>query len=571
MSRRIPIVVYCAGLLVILLGAPHASARLGSQPARPKLVVLLMVDQMRADYLDRYGALLEHGLKRLTTNGAWYTKAALPYMNTVTCAGHATAGTGTFPYQHGLINNAWISRRTEASETCTEDATTTLVAYGKFRGLGESAKRLMRPTLAEILRKERQGRSVSLSLKARAAIGMAGHQGDAVLWFDEHGFVFTSSTAFTETPEPSIDAFIKAHPIEQAKGTEWARALPVARYQYDDEPDGERANLGWGMAFPHPFGRDDRNFYPRWEESPLSDEYLEQMAEAAVDGLRLGTSQGTDFLGISFSALDLVGHAFGPRSHEVQDVIVRIDRTIGRLLDFLDQRVGRDNYVLALSSDHGVGDIPEQVSGARVSAEVVVRVIDETLRGMWPESPSRDIADVIRPFLGGGLYVSGISNNDVYFRAGVFDRLQRDQKAMRAVLDALRGIPGLASVLRGDALATPDARSSSDPATRAAALSYVPGQSGDLVLVLQENAVISTSAANHGTAHDYDQQIPIIFYGPGIPAGRLEAPASSADIAVTLAARLGLTMAAADGHVLFTGTQQPLHEAVTSARDTSRR
>jgi len=574
MSRRLPIAVYCAALLAILLASPGAFARFGSQPAAqpgPKLVVLLMVDQMRADYLDRYGALLEHGLKHLTTSGAWYTKAAVPYMNTVTCAGHATAGTGTFPYQHGMINNAWISRKTEASETCTEDATTTLVAYGKFGGPGESAKRLMRPTLAETLRKERHGRSVSLSLKARSAIGMAGHQGDAVIWFGERGFVFTSSTAFTEKPEPSIEAFIKAHPIEQARGTDWARSLPVARYQYDDEPDGERPNLGWGMAFPHPLGRDDRNVFPRWEESPLSDAYLEEMAEAAVTGMRLGTSDGTDFLAISFSALDLVGHAFGPRSHEVQDVIVRIDSTIGRLLDFLDQRVGRNNYMLALSSDHGVGDIPEQVGGARVSAEVVVRVIDETLRRMWPESPARDIADVIRPFLGNGLYVSGVSNNDVYFRANVFDRLKADQKAMRAVLDALRAIPGIAGVLRGDALAAPDTRSSSDPTTRAAALSYVAGQSGDLILVLQENAVISTNAANHGTAHDYDQQIPVIFYGPGFPAGRLEAPASSADIAVTLGARVGLTIASADGHALFTGAQQQLHEAVTSAGNTSGR
>jgi arylsulfatase A-like enzyme len=336
-------------------------------------------------------------------------------------------------------------------------------------------------------------------------------------------------------------------------GTDWTRTLPAARYQYSDEPDGERANLGWGMAFPHALGTEDRTFYGRWEESPLSDEYLEQMAEASIDGLHLGGGTGTDFLGVSFSALDLVGHAFGPRSHDVQDVIVRLDRTIGRLLAFLDQRVGRDSYVLALSSDHGVGDIPEQVSGARVSAETVVRVIDETLRSQLPEAPPRDIHDVIRPFNGFGLYVSGVSNNDVYFRAGVFERVFRNPAALKAVIDNLNAIPGIAGVLSADSLGTAAARSSPDPFTRAAALSYVPGQSGDLMLILQENAVLSASAANHGTAREYDQRVPLILYGPGFRPGRYETPATTADIAVTLGARAGVTIPSPDGHVLTQG------------------
>ena len=551
-----------ASLAALLLSAvlltPSAALRASGahqqpQPtARPTLLVLLMVDQMRADYLDRYSGLIEYGFKRLTTAGAWYTHAALPYMNTVTCAGHTTAGTGTFPYQHGMINNAWVSRATENSETCTEDPATRLVVYGKFGGPGESAKRMTRPTISEILH-QRGGRTVAISLKARSAIGMGGHQGDAIVWFDEHGDLFTTSTAFSKAPESSIDAFIKAHPIENPKGTEWTRSLPASRYQYADEPDGERANLGWGMAFPHTLGTEDRNFYPRWEESPWSDEYLEQMAEAAVDGMHLGTGQSTDFVGISFSALDLVGHAFGPRSHEVQDTIVRLDRTIGRFLDFLDQRVGRDNYVLALSSDHGVGDIPEQVGGTRLSPETVVRVIDEVLRGTLEDAPPRDIRDVIRPFNGTGLYVAGVSNNDVYFRASVFDRLLKDPKTMQAVIDALTGIPGIAGVLRSDVLSAPAARTSADAMTRAAALSYVPRQSGDLVLVLQENAIMSTSAANHGTAHEYDQRVPVILYGHGFPAGRYAGQASPADIAVTFASLAGITLPSPDGHVLAPG------------------
>jgi len=485
------------------------------------------------------------------SDAAWYRNATVPYMNTVTCAGHTTAGTGTFPYQHGMINNAWISRETDASETCTEDPTTQLVAYGRWGGPGESAKRMMRPTLGELLKKERGGRTVTLSLKARSAIGMGGHAGDAIVWFDERGYVFTSSTAFTKAPEPSISAFIAAHPIDKLKGTDWTRSLPASGYQYDDEPDGERAGLGWGMAFPHALGTEDRNFYPRWEESPYSDEYLEGMAEAAIDGMHLGGGQQTDFIGVSFSALDLVGHAFGPRSHEIQDTLVRLDRALGRFLDFLDQRVGRENYVLALSSDHGAGDIPEQVNGARLSTpEPIVRAIDEALRGVWPDAPARDIHEVIRPFIGSGLYVAGVSNDDVYFRKGVFDRIRKDPKALKAVIDALKEIPGIEDVLRGDELASPAARTASDPMRRAASLSYVSGQSGDLILVLRENAIISTSAANHGTGRDYDQHIPLFLYGPGFRAGRYDAPATSADIAVTLGARAGVSIPSPDGRVL---------------------
>jgi predicted AlkP superfamily pyrophosphatase or phosphodiesterase len=514
----------------------------------PKLVVLLMVDQMRADYLDRYGDNLAHGLKRLASQGAYFTNAALPYMNTVTCAGHATAASGTFPYQHGLIMNAWINRELEVSETCTEDQAANVVGYGSLKGPGDSAKRLTRPTLADLLRQERGARVVSLSLKARSAIGMAGHGGDAVIWFDDRGG-FVSSTAFAKTAEPSILAYVKAHPIENAKGTAWTRTLPEARYQYVDDIASERPTFGWGVTFPHAFGADEATFYGRWQQSPLSDEYLEQMAEAAIEGMHLGSAQGTDFLGISFSALDLVGHVYGPRSHEVQDVLVRLDATIGRLLDFLDARVGSGNYVLALSADHGVSDIPEQVNGARLAtAEPVVRVIDEALRGVFTDAPPRTTRDVIKPFLGGGLYVAGVTNTDVYFRAGVYDRIKKDEQAMSAVMDALAEIPAISRVLRGEALATDTARHSPDPFVRAAALSYVAGRSGDLVLVLNENAVLSASAANHGTAYDYDRQVPLIFYGARIRAGRYDSPASPADIAVSLAARVGLSIPNADGH-----------------------
>src|SRR5262249_55939047 len=232
-------------------------------------------------------------------------------------------------------------------------------------------------------------------------------------------------------------AYLHDHPIAAAKGQKWERSQPLNKYLYDAEAEGERPPSGWGTGFPHALGAEDRTFYARWQTSPFSDDYLEGMAEAAIDGMGLGRGTATDFLGISFSALDLVGHAFGPRSHEVQDILARLDPTLARLLDHLDARVGKGAYVLALSSDHGVADIPEQVSGGRLTADVIVRVIDETLRTRFSDAPPRQLRDVIRPFSGSGIYVAAVAYTDVYFQPGVYARVKRTSGLWKALVDGL--------------------------------------------------------------------------------------------------------------------------------------
>lgn len=537
-----------------------ASVRSQQPQPRPTLVVLVMVDQMRADYLERYGGLIQDGLHRLTTHGAYYVNAAFPYANTVTCAGHSTVATGTFPYQHGMIMNGWFVRDAGVVETCTEDPEAKKIGYGRVFGPGDSARRLLRPTVAELLRRDGGGRTVSLSLKARSAIGMAGHDGDLVLWFDDAGGVFTTSSAYARAADPAIASWMRTHPIEAMKGRVWDRLLPRERYQYDEEQDTARPTFGWSAGLPHAFGSDDRTFYSRWQQSPFSDDYLEQLAEAAIENMKLGQGSGTDFLGISFSALDLVGHAYGPRSHEVQDVLARLDLTVQRLLNFLDARVGEDRYLLALSSDHGVADIPEQVGGTRLSSETVVRLIDETLRARWTDAPPKTTRDIIRPFTGEGTYVANVVYTDVYLQPGVYDRLKKDPATMTAVRDALKEIPAVSDVLRGDTLSSAAARTSDDPMARAVALSYMPGRSGDLVIIPVENAIAASTATTHGTARDYDQRVPIILYGNGVRAGVYTEPVTPADIAVTFAQRLGLRLPSPDGHVLSAAVAPPLSE-----------
>ena len=529
---------YAALVLSLFLIAPArtTSAQTGPRQARPKLVVIVVADQMRADYLVRYGGLFEKGLKRLTTDGAWFQNAAYPYMATLTCVGHTTIGTGTLPFHHGIMQNSWYDRAANRNVTCTEDPDTTEIAYGAAAGIGDSAHRMLRPSLAETMKKTAKARVVTISLKARSAIGLAGHDADAVIWLDERG-AWQTSSAYTKEPLGWVASFVRANPIDADAGKTWERALPANRYDGTDDARGERGPRGWTGTFPHQLGAaGDLAFYTQWTTSPFADEYLATFAEGAIDALHLGKGDGTDFLGVSFSTLDLIGHAYGPRSHEIQDELIRLDRTLGRLLDTLDAKVGAGNYVLALSADHGVADVPEQTAdGGHVLSNVTTGAIDAVLKGAS---------------YGDGPFVAAALGTEIYLKPGVYDRLQRDAKTLAALRDAMGKLSGVARVLTARELAPASARTSKDPQIRAAALSYVPGRSGDLFVIPKPNWIMGASVTTHGTLNTYDQRVPIVLYGAGIQAGVRPEPATPADIAPTLAAVAGVTLKSVDGKVL---------------------
>jgi len=519
-------------LLFVLFTLAPAQA----QPTKPSLVVVLVSDQMRADYLTRYGGEFQHGLKTLMTAGAWYQHAAYPYFETVTCAGHSTIGTGSLPFHHGMIANSWFNRETGKAQTCNQDDSATEVAYGAFKGASDSAKWMMRPTLAETMRKTMKSRVATMSIKARSAIGLAGHEGDFVTWLDERG-AWTTSSAYAGVPAGWFSAFVQANPIDRDANKDWERTLPPDRYQYDDAAPGEAGAAGWGATFPHKLGPPGPPYLLHWLQSPFADDYLEEMAEAAVDQMHLGQdAERIDFLGVSFSSLDIVGHAYGPRSHEVQDVLVRLDATLGRLIDFLDKKVGAGKYVLALTADHGVADIPDQVPGAgRVNAPTVRATIDAAVKAA----------------LGGdGPYVIAMVGDEVYFKPGVYGRLKQDPAALRAVIDAVMNIPGVVRVITSDEIAPSAARTSKDSLVRAAALGYFPDRSGDLLVVPKENWIIAGAGTTHGSAYPYDQRVPVILYGAGIRGGIHQDAATPADIAPTFASLIDVRVPSPDGRVL---------------------
>jgi arylsulfatase A-like enzyme len=217
----------------------------------------------------------------------------------------------------------------------------------------------------------------------------------------------------------------------------------------------------------------------------------------------------------------------------VQDIVARLDVTIGRLLDHLDRTVGAGNYVVAFTADHGVGQIPEEtgVGGRETNAETTA-VIEK----------------VLAPLLGPGKYVANASYTDIYFEKTALKRMKKDPAVKTAVLDALRAMTGIRAAYTADEMLAPDARSSSDPLKRAAALNYFPGRSGDVIIVPHENWILSTSATTHGTLYPYDQHVPLIFYGAGVKKGRFTVDASPADVAPTLGALAGIPFRTSDGH-----------------------
>jgi predicted AlkP superfamily pyrophosphatase or phosphodiesterase len=512
---------------------PPAATPTAAAPARVPLVVVLVVDQMRRDYIEMYGEHFTAGFKRLRSEGTWFRQGAYPYLNTVTCAGHSTIGTGALPYRHGMVLNAWWDRETGRSRPCTSDPQQKNIAYDGAASGGDSAESLRVEPFGEQIH-DAGGQTVAMSLKPRSAITMAGRNPTAVVWFDERAG-WTTSSAFTKEPIDWLRTYFSSHPYGTARGTSWTLLLPPSAYRGTDDAQGERSPNGWTRVFPHELGAPPEQFNTHWQRSPFADEYLGALAAHAIDTLQLGRGRQTDFLSVSFSTLDLVGHQYGPASHEVQDILFRLDRTIGTLLDHLDARLGRDGYVLALSSDHGVAPLPEQSGGRRQPASEISAAIDAALA----------------PHFGPGKYVAHTVYTDLYLAPGVLERLRNTPAASKAVLTALEELPGITRAFRSDQLSPASARTSPDPALRAAALNYYAPRSGDIIVVPERNWLLSTAATTHGTLHPYDQDVPIIFFGAHVAAGVSDAPATPADIAPTLAALAGVRFAATDGRPLL--------------------
>jgi predicted AlkP superfamily pyrophosphatase or phosphodiesterase len=537
--------------------------------SKPKLVVILVVDQMRGDYVDKFQHQWTGGLKRLVNEGAWFHEAAYPYGATETCVGHSTISTGAFPASHGMIGNEWWDREQQKDVTCTADASVKNIAYegatatgasnpatsttgSTPNAAGDSAAKMLIPAFAEELKFQSGAgtRVVTMSLKARAAITLAGHQADSVTWWDGATGLWQTSSAYPQAP--FIAEFVKLHPVTDDYGKTWSPLLPESEYLYDQTAFNAGPPAGYGAAFPHPLRGTseskgpDHSFFLQWATSPYAETYLAHMAEDVVDKLQLGKGPGIDFLSVSFSSVDYVGHTFGPRSWEVQDELARLDRDLAEFFTYLDKTVGRGKYLVAFSSDHGVAPVPEDLRRTGIDAG----------RLNLAEVKNR-IEQALEPFHYAKRSVSEVDGADVYFTPGTYAKLQSDSHSLQAAIEAIQNTPGVARAYQAEEL--DDRPATRNPIRAAEAAGFFKSRSGDLVIVPKPYWIWDYSApgkpsrnggTSHGTPYYYDQRVPVILMGSGIRRGKYYEPATPADIAPTLATLCGITLATQDGRTL---------------------
>jgi hypothetical protein len=544
----------CVALALLLLGL-FALAALRNAPAdappaaeapRPKLAVLLFFDQLRGDYLTRWDGLFgEGGFRRLEKEGTWFQNCHYPYAATVTAAGHASVAAGCSPDRHGVVGNNWYDRAAGAPVYCVASDRYQRVppAAGK-KNKGSSPDRLLAPTLADALKEATGGRArvVSLSFKDRSAVLPGGKAADACYWFDNGTGDFVTSTYYRDRLPDWVETFNREHLADRWRGKTWERLRPEVDYQRQSGPDdveGESTGVLQGRTFPHPMNgtgalKLKAAYYGALFTSPFGNDLLLGFTERAVEAEHLGKHDDPDLLCVSFSSNDAVGHAWGPDSQEVLDTTLRTDRQVERLLSFLDARVGKGRYAVALTADHGICPLPEVArartgKGARVDPALLGKRAEEYLTRTFGGKE------------GDGRWVEWSEEPWVYLNRALLKKREIEPaKAEAALAEWLMKQPGiLKAYTRTELLAGGPA---DDAMAQRARRSFRMDRSGDVLVVVQPNHLITSrlSGTNHGTPHSYDTHVPLVVSGPGIRHAVRRDPVTPQAAAVILARALGI-------------------------------
>jgi predicted AlkP superfamily pyrophosphatase or phosphodiesterase len=501
---------------------------------KPSLIVLIAIDQFSADYLTRFGAQLHGGIGRLMAGGAWFTDAHHDHAITETAPGHATLLAGRFPRSTGIMMNS----------IGVEDETAPLIASGY--GPGASPRRFQGTTLADWLRKaDGKTRTLSVSMKDRAAILPNGRAPSDVYWYSPDGRFVTSSYYRKALPD-WVNAYNARQQPMQYAGKSWTLLLPDSAYH---EPDSvEVESSGKGFLFPHPLPDDGMDAANLVRATPFMDDIVASFALSGVRALELGAGERTDLLTMSLSATDVIGHRFGPDSREIHDQVLRVDGVIGRFLDSLYALRDSSAVTVILTADHGVGRIPELAAktiapdARRVSLESLLPAVRSKLRSAQVDTNA-----------------FAWEQNLVFIDRKAFSGKKLDPDTLLDFFAALaRRETGVARVDRFKALLADSAK---DPIARRWAHQFPATVNVEMLITLTPYSTWGGNVASHGSPYDYDSRVPIIFGGFGVQAGRYANFVRTVDIAPTLAAIAGVKpMEVIDGVAL----PQALRERTTS-------
>jgi predicted AlkP superfamily pyrophosphatase or phosphodiesterase len=527
--------------------AVFGPARPADRPAAVRLAVLVVVDQLRGDYPERWQQLFgEGGFGRLQRDGAWFANCHYPYAGTVTAAGHASLATGCSPWRHGIVGNEWYDRRRRRLVTSVADPNVAPVPESgglsllSPRGEGASPWRLRSETVADVLKRHTAGKAkvISLSLKDRSAILLAGQHPDGCYWLDSDRGMFVTSTWYRPRLPRWLSEFNASRPADRWFGQSWHRLRPDLDYRSHSGPDdapGEAIGALQGREFPHPTSggltEPGRAYYLALQNSPFGNDLLFQAAQRALLAEQLGQDDVPDLLCLSFSSNDLIGHTWGPDSQEVLDVTLRTDRLVRELLDFLDAHVGRGRYLLALSADHGICPLPETsqargIEAFRINPRLLTTAAEEFLEDKYGVADS-------------GRYIAAGSHPWVYLDADLLRRRGLDPAEVEEALAGwLERQPGVQAAFTRRRL-----QRVNDPLAQTVRRSTDPERSGDVAVVIRPYHLLTgtfTPGTTHGTPHAYDTHVPLFVYGPEVVAGRREEAVTPLALAAILAQGLGL-------------------------------
>jgi hypothetical protein len=512
-------IAVAASLLACALPTPSPS----SAPEPPRLILLLAGDQLRYDYTSRFASGFTSGFRRLLDEGAVFTDAHLDHYPTVTAVGHATMLTGAPPSISGIVGNDWYDGSEGRNVTSVEDPETTLLGLGDGGGErnGSSPHRLLVSTLADELKLAIPGpRAVGASFKDRAAILTVGRTADLAFWWHTATGAFVTSTWYVPEMPAWAEKFNAGNPADRWAGREW-RALDggAVLATLPDKPGPE--------------------YYDAVYDSPFGNDLLESFAEAALEALDLGRSEGTDVLSISFSCNDAVGHGVGPYAEKSKDITLQTDRVVGKLLDAVDRRVGLDRTIVILTADHGVSPVPEELNDVRMPGGRLQRI---ELEG----AAKRALVDAYGP----GQWIEGRAGSAFYLNRTLIALKRLDPAEVEQTVAT--GVEKLAPVWRAYTRAQlREGRVPLDPWSRRVLLSHNRERSGDVDILLEPYWMAGEGGTTHGSPYSYDTHIPLVLMGPGIKGGRYHREVALNDLAPTLATLLGVeTPSGSSGHAL---------------------
>lgn len=531
--------------ITLLLCPSLLIAKANVSGEKPKLVIGIVVDQMRYDYLTWLDKKFmpagkkSGGFNRLLKNGASLTEAHYTFSNTLTAVGHQTCFSGVNPSRSGIIANDWYEKELKREMYCVSDSTVQAVGIAPEKNAGKmSPRNALVENVCDLLKKESPtSKVIGIALKDRGAILPAGKHADAAYWFDTESGNWITSTYYQAALPEWINQFNALKLPESYLGKTWERLLPENSYTNRDNAPGEGTLLGESEpVFPHKvfdlrtaadnplFKRNKR--YDPIPATPFGSELTLELAKAAIKGESLGMRGVTDVLTVSISTVDYCGHIFGFESHEAQDLVLRLDRQLDDFFKFIDKTVGFENCLIILTADHGVAPIPEQaVGGLRLYEKPFLDSLKAAVDTLYP--------NVIEAFTNGEVYLNQKEIAEKKYELGEVEKFVGLMGMhLSGIVDyyTRQELMNLQEVLEFDSVGTMVLNS------------FHPARSGDVKLILKENAFFSyrQTGTTHGTHYRYDTHVPMLFSGKGIKRGKFSQKSAVIDIAPTLHDLLGL-------------------------------